>query len=70
VLPDITLFTEIVHLIVEGVDERQEHLAFFQPCVRGWTRGVHLFLGLFAQSPKKVYFTGHISFNLLIHILF
>jgi hypothetical protein len=26
--------------------------------------------GLFAQSPKKVYFTGHISFNLLIHILF
>ena len=27
------------------------------------------YLGLFAQSPKKVYFTGHISSNLLIHIL-
>ena len=26
-------------------------------------------MGLFAQSPKKVYFTVHISFNRLIHIL-
>jgi hypothetical protein len=26
-------------------------------------------LGLFAQSPKKVYFTGHMSFKQLIHML-
>jgi hypothetical protein len=27
------------------------------------------YLGLFAQSPKKVYFTAYVSFNLLIHML-
>jgi hypothetical protein len=26
-------------------------------------------LGLFAQSPKKVYFTAYVYFNLLIHML-
>ena len=26
-------------------------------------------MGLFAQSPKKAYFTVHISFNRLIHML-
>ena len=26
-------------------------------------------MGLFAQSPKKVYFTACVSFNLLIHML-
>ena len=26
-------------------------------------------LGLFAQSPKKVYFTAYVSFNLLIRML-
>jgi len=32
------------------------------------TNGIYK-MGLFAQSPKKVYFTGYISFNPLIHML-
>ena len=34
---------------------------------RRWTKMLRT-LGLFAQRPKKVYFTGYTSFNHLIHI--
>ena len=33
------------------------------------TSRIMISMGLFAQSPKKAYFTVHISFNRLIHML-